>query len=131
MPPCPERPPVPRRIGRIQSFSHAFHGVRLLVATQPNARLHAAATGAAVAVGVWLHLSPAEWAAVVTAATLVWLAEGLNTAIEFVVDLVSPEQQRLAGWAKDVAAGAVLLASVGAVTVGGLVFLPKLWRLWS
>ena len=53
--------------------------------------------------------------------------EALNTAIEFTVDLLSPEPHFLAGWAKDVAAGAVFVASVGAVVVGCLVFGPHLW----
>ena len=56
----------------------------------------------------------------------VWTAEGLNTAIEYVTDLASPEFSSLAGKAKDVAAGAVLVAAVGAVAVGLLVFGPRL-----
>ncbi len=97
----------------------------MLVGTQPNARIHAVATVATVGFGWYLKLSALEWAAVVAAIALVWLAEGLNTALEFLVDLVSPEKRRLAGWAKDVAAAAVLLASIGAVLIGLLIFLPK------
>ncbi|HEY2341709.1 MAG TPA: diacylglycerol kinase family protein [Chthoniobacteraceae bacterium] len=123
--PQPARIPVPRR-GRLQSFVDAFRGLKVLLVTQPNARIHACATVAAFALGWVLRLSGGEWAAIVLAIVLVWLTEGLNTAIEFIVDIVSPEKQRLAGWAKDVAAGAVLLASIGAVVVGLLVFLPKL-----
>jgi len=89
------------------------------------------ATAAAVAAGFWFRLSPAEWSALVLAITFVWLVEGLNTAIEFLVDLVSPEQRQLAGWAKDVAAGAVLLASLGAVVVGTLIFGGRLWAACS
>jgi diacylglycerol kinase (ATP) len=112
---------------RLRSFAEACNGILVVLRTQPNARIHAAAAAAAVAMGCWLGLNPGEWAAVVCAIALVWTAEALNTAVELVVDLVSPERQRLAGWAKDVAAGAVLLAAVGAVAVGLCVFGGKLW----
>jgi diacylglycerol kinase len=113
---------------RIAAFRHALNGLRVLVTTQPNARFHLAATVLAVATGLWCRLSTPEWASLVLAITFVWLVEGLNTAIEFLVDLVSPERRELAGWAKDVAAGAVLLASIGAVIVGGVIFGGRLWR---
>src|SRR5205085_1121677 len=116
--------------GCLQSFADAFRGLKVLVTTQPNARIHATAMVAALLLGWALGLSPAEWSLLVLAMVLVLLTEGLNTAIEFLVDLVSPEKQRLAGWAKDVAAGAVLLASIGAVVVGAIVFLPKLLARW-
>jgi diacylglycerol kinase (ATP) len=57
---------------------------------------------------------------------LVLTAEGLNTALEFLTDLVSPEYQPLAEKAKDVAAGAVLVASLAAGVIGAIIFLPKL-----
>src|SRR4051812_26742739 len=106
-------PPRAKRLWpRLRAFRHAGEGLRVLLLTQPNARFHLCATLAAVALGFVTRLSPGEWAALVLAITLVWLVEGLNTAIEFLVDLVSPEHRQLAGWAKDVAAGAVLLASI-------------------
>ena len=107
-------------------FAEAVHGVRLMLRTQRNARVHGVATLAVGALGWWLRLAPAEWAALVVAVALVWVAEALNTAIELVVDLVSPERRQLAGWAKDVAAGAVLLAALGAVAIGLLIFGPGL-----
>jgi diacylglycerol kinase (ATP) len=121
----PERYVSARR-GRLYSFLDAARGLRLLVATQPNARIHSVATALAVALGVWTGLNSAEWCALVLAITVVWVAEGLNTAVEFTVNLVSPERQQLAGWAKDVAAGAVLASAIGASIVGGILFLPKL-----
>jgi diacylglycerol kinase (ATP) len=66
-----------------------------------------------------------EWCGVVAAIGLVWTAEGLNTALEFLTDLVSPEYHELAGRAKDVAAGAVLSASIAAGVIGAIIFLPK------
>ena len=76
--------------------------------------------------GFWAKLSRLEWCCIVLAIVGVWTAEALNTAIEFVTDLASPEFSNLAGKAKDVAAGAVLVAAVGAVTIGLLVFGPRL-----
>src|SRR5215210_3931040 len=87
---------------RLRSFVDALRGLTLLLKTQPNARIHAVATAAAAGAGCWLKLDSSEWAALVVAVTLVWLTEGLNTAIEYLVDLVSPEHRQLAGWAKDV-----------------------------
>jgi diacylglycerol kinase (ATP) len=111
-----------RRPMRLAAFRDAFRGLRILFGTQPNARFHLIATLGALGAGVWFRLAAWEWAALVLAIVIVWAVEALNTAIEFTIDLVSPEPHFLAGWAKDVAAGAVLVASVGAVVVGGLIF---------
>jgi diacylglycerol kinase len=93
---------------------------------QPNARIHAVATVLVVALGAWLRISHHEWLAVVLAVVLVIGAEALNTALELAVDLSSPEWQPLARDAKDTAAAAVLVSSLGAAVVGCLVFGPKL-----
>lgn len=115
--------------GRARSFGHAFRGLAILLRSQHNARIHAGATILVVAAGVLFRISPAEWALIVLAMVCVWAAEALNTAIEFLVDLASPEPHPLAGKAKDVAAGAVLLAAIGSVIVGVLVFGPYVLRI--
>jgi diacylglycerol kinase (ATP) len=115
-----------RRPMRLIAFRDAFRGLCVLCGTQPNARFHLVATLGALGAGWWFRLAVWEWVALVLAIVLVWAFEALNTAIEFTVDLISPEQHFLAGWAKDVAAGAVLVASIGAVVVGCLVFGPHL-----
>lgn len=114
---------------RLRSFGHAFRGLKVLLQTQPNARIHAAATVLVVAAGVLLRISPMEWVLIVLAIASVWTAEALNTAIEFLVDLVSPDPHPLAGKVKDVAAGAVLIAAIGSAVIGGFVFGPHLLRL--
>ena len=114
---------------RLRSFGHAFRGLKVLLQTQLNARIHAVATVLVVAAGLLLRISPAEWALIVLAIAGVWTAEALNTAIEFLVDLVSPDPHPLAGKAKDVAAGAVLAAAIGSAVIGGFVFGPHLLRL--
>lgn len=116
---------------RIAAFRDAARGLRMLLADEPHARFHAAATALVLWLGFWLEISAAEWCAVILAIGLVWVGEAINTAIEAVVDLASPARHVLAGKAKDVAAGAVLLAAVTAVSIGGVVFLPKLWRVLS
>lgn len=112
--------------GRWRSMRCAWAGIRHLLTTQPNARIHAAATGLVIGAGFFFQVSRLEWLALVGVIALVWVAEALNTGIERVVDLASPQQHPIAGQAKDVAAAGVLLASVAAVVVGLVVFVPKL-----
>ena len=112
---------------RLHSFRYALAGLRTLLLTQHNAWLHAAATAAVVATGLVLGLSRAEWCWLVLAMTLVWMAEALNTALEFLADAVTQEFHPLILQAKDVAAAAVLIAAIGALLIGLLVFGPHLW----
>ena len=120
----------PKRTGlaaRVASFGYALRGLWILVATQANARIHAVATVLVIGAGFWCALTRLEWCVVLAAIGLVWIAEGLNTALEFLTDLASPEHHPLAGKAKDVAAGAVLAASIAAAVIGAIIFGPKLW----
>ena len=116
--------------GRLASFRYAGRGLRALVASQPNARIHAAATLAAGLLALALDLSPLEGCALVLAIGLVWLAEALNTALELLCDLASPKPHPLVARAKDVAAGGVLAAALAAALVGLLLFGPRLWIAW-
>ena len=116
---------------RLRSFGHAFRGLRVLLQTQQNARIHALATVLVAAAGALARLSALEWALIALAVVCVWAAEALNTAIEFLVDLASPGQHPLAAKAKDVAAGAVLIAAIGSLIVGILVFGPHVLKLFE
>ena len=116
---------------RARSFGYAFRGVVTLLATQHNAWIHAAATVAVVALGAALGVSRLEWALLVFAIALVWTAEGLNTALEWLCDVAAPEYNPLVKKAKDVAAAAVLLAAIGSALIGLLVFGPRLLALLS
>lgn len=111
---------------RLKSFAYAASGIFVLVRTQANAKIHLAATVLVIIAGFWLHVSPQDWALLVIAMVSVWVAEGINTAIEALVDLVSPEVHPIAGKIKDVAAGAVLIAAIGAAIVGLIIFVPPL-----
>lgn len=113
---------------RLASFRYAFVGIRWLFATQVHAWLHLAATVGVIAAGIWFSVSSIEWCLLVLATGLVWVAEAINTAIEFAVDVASPERNRLAGMAKDIAAGAVLLSAVTAAITGLLIFGPRLMQ---
>jgi len=120
------RPPDGRWRRRVASFGHAGRGVWAALRSEVHLRFHAAATAAVIGLGFYFDISRLEWALVALAAAGVWTAELLNTAIEALTDLASPAWHPLAGKAKDVAAGAVLLAAVGALVVGALVFGPRL-----
>lgn len=129
------RPPaVSRRFrvgDRISSFRYAFAGIRLLLQSQHNAWIHGAASVAVLIAGVFFGLSRLEWCLVALAVALVWVAEGVNTALELLADAASPGPHPMVGRAKDVAAGAVLISALGALLVGLLVFGPRLLSLAS
>src|SRR6266481_7401611 len=110
--------------GRIRSFKCAFRGIWVMIASQHNAWIHAAATIAVVAVSFYFHLSRAEWCWIILAIISVWTAEAFNTAFEFLTDVASPEFHPLAEKAKDVAAGAVLITAIGSALIGIVVFGP-------
>ena len=114
---------------QLAALRHAMNGIVCLLRTEANARVHLLATLIVTGMGWLLSISRADWCAIVLAIGLVWLAEGLNTAVERVVDLCGPEYSLLAGQAKDLAAGAVLLAAGAAAVVGLIVFLPPLMAL--
>ena len=116
--------------GRLRSIRYALRGIAVMVRSQHNAWIHAIATATVVIVGLVIGLSPTEWCWIVLAVMSVWTAEALNTAFEFLTDVASPTFHPLAGKAKDVAAGAVLISAIGSVVIGVLVFGPHLWRAW-
>jgi len=118
-------------IRRLNSFAHALRGMGLLVRTQPNARVHLLAAGLVCSAGLYCGLSRTEWLWIVAAIALVWGAEAFNTALEQLADTVHPERNPGIGRAKDAAAAAVLIAALGAVVIGALVFAPHLATLWQ
>jgi diacylglycerol kinase len=112
--------------GRIRSFAHALRGIAYLVRTQPNAQVHLLATVAVCMAGAYVGLSRDEWLWICVAIVLVWGAEAFNTALEVLADTLHPAQHPGIGRAKDVAAGAVLIAALGAAVIGLLIFVPHL-----
>jgi diacylglycerol kinase (ATP) len=115
----------------IKSFSYAQAGAVHALRTQRNIWIHLAVAIVVLAVAIYCQVTTVELAILVLTVTTVIVAEMLNTAIEIVVDHLSPEFREEAGLIKNVAAGAVLLAAAGAVAVGWLVLFPRIWRLYG
>ncbi|HSO27405.1 MAG TPA: diacylglycerol kinase family protein [Anaerolineales bacterium] len=114
-------------ISRANAFQYAFSGWWFVIRTQRNAWIHAIVSVAVVLLAAWLGLPARDWAVLVVAITIVWTAEFLNTALEAVVDLASPQQHYLAKVGKDVGAAAVLIAAGSSVLIGLLILGPPLW----
>jgi len=114
----------------MKRFVYAFKGIFAAFKTQRNFRIHIPVLLCVIAAGFLLKLNPAEWTLVLLAAGLVLSLELVNTAIESLVDLVSPGYDKKAGRIKDIAAGAVLIAAVVSVIIGLIIFLPKITALF-
>ena len=113
---------------RAKSFQYALEGWWYVLRTQKNTWIHAVASLAVVALGLWLGLSRTDWALIIITMTIVWMAEFVNTALEAIIDMTTPEEHPLAKVAKDVSAAAVLLGACAAVLVGILILGPPLWQ---
>lgn len=111
---------------RLASFGFAFKGIGTLISSQPNARIHLIAMIVVTCAGIFFKVSNSEWLVLILTMTSVMAAEGFNTALEFLTDLVSPNYHELAGKTKDVAAGAVLITAIGAIVIGMIIFVPKI-----
>jgi diacylglycerol kinase (ATP) len=112
--------------GRLRSFANAGRGLRVLL-QEPNARIQLGVATAVVPLAFWLDLGRSDWALLVLAIGFVLAAEAANTALEALADRVAPERHPLVGKAKDLAAGAVLLAACAAARVGLLIRGPPLF----
>jgi diacylglycerol kinase len=126
----PDESPAPShdRHSLARSFYFAFAGIGYLLRTQRNARIELLAGIIACALGAWLKINSTDWAILVLTICAVLILEALNTATEAVVDLASPQRHPLAKIAKDVAAGAVLIAAIGSIAVGLSILGPPLWQ---
>lgn len=109
---------------RLKSFSYAFNGIQFMLKTQHNSWIHLAISIFVVALGFFEKMNINDWRWLISAIILVWFAETINTAFEFLCDVVSPELHHSVQKAKDIAAGAVLICAIGASILGILVFWP-------
>ena len=112
---------------RLQSFNYAAKGLIRVLRYEPNVKIQLLITVAVIAAGFIFGITRFEWALIAICARLVIMAEVFNTAIETLVDFISPEMNEIAGTIKDISAGAVLLASVISLITGILIFLPYLF----
>jgi len=114
-------------LSRIAAIGHALHGWAYVLKTQHNTWVHSIVAAIVILLGFWLNIPPRDWAVLVLAIAMVFTAEFINTAIEAVVDLASPQKHPLAKVGKDVGAGAVLVAALAGVLIGLLILGPPLW----
>ena len=110
----------------INSFKYAIEGFISSFKTERNMKIHILAMAIVITIGFYLKLNIIEWCFITFAIALVIGAELFNTAIETIVDMVSPEKNAKAKLAKDISAAAVLAFSIGAVVIGALIFIPKI-----
>ena len=111
---------------RARSFLYAFIGIRTMLRDEHNSRIHVFAMICAVLLGFILRLSSIEWCVVALCCGGVLMAEAMNSAVEALADLVSPDFNPLVKKAKDVGAAGVLMMAIAAATAGLIIFLPKL-----
>ena len=119
-----------KKYTRIKSFKFAFQGLRTAIKNEPNFSVQLAIATITLLLAVFLKLNTTEWLILVLVISSVLLLELVNTSIEAIVDLVSPEVKDQAKVAKDVAAAAVLISSISATIIGGFLFLPKIYTLF-
>jgi len=115
----------------IRSFGYAFHGIRLMIRQEQNAKIHLLCVLSVGVAGFFFHLSLSEWLAVIIVTGGVFTAEAINTSIEALSDTIAPEYNQNIKQVKDFAAGAVLVASITAVILGMIVFIPKIIALFK
>ena len=111
---------------RIQSFSHAFNGIKILLSEEHNVSIHLLAACITILLGFILHISITEWIALLFAIGFVLAMEAINSAIENLADYVSPDKNELIKKVKDLSAAAVLISATTALVVGLIIFLPKI-----
>ena len=113
---------------RIKSFSDAFNGITLAFRSEVHFKIHLFFTWLAIGAGFVFSISPVEWGLIILVIGFVWVSEMINTAIERSVDMITTDYHPLAKQAKDISAGAVLIASFISVLIGLIVFLPKIFN---
>lgn len=109
-----------------RSFRNAFRGIVVAIQQETHCKIHLLATIAVIVLGILLHIALNEWIVIFICIVMVWCLELINTAIENIVDMVSPERQERARNIKDIAAGAVLFAAICSVIIACLIFIPKI-----
>ena len=110
----------------INSFRYAIEGFISSFKTERNMKIHILAMTIGIALGIFFKLNKIEWCIITIAIVMVISAELFNTAIETVVDMVSPQKNLQAKLAKDIAAGAVLVFAIGSAIIGLIIFIPKI-----
>ena len=114
---------------RINSFRDAFRGIATLLRYEHNARIHLFILVIVVIAGILLDISRSDWMAILFVSGLVFASECFNTAVEYLSDQITEEQNENIRRAKDVAAAGVMISAIISVLTGAIIFLPELFRL--
>ncbi|MBO6549992.1 MAG: diacylglycerol kinase family protein [Rhizobiales bacterium] len=109
---------------RLKSFSYAANGLNIMLKTEHNCWVHLTVTILVFSSALLLQISVSDWRWLVLAISIVWIAEAINTALEYLCDVVSPDLNSGIKAAKDIAAGAVLISAICAASLGLLTFFP-------
>ena len=117
--------------GVMRSFVYAVRGLGYVLKYERNGRIHLLFAFFAFGLGVYLHVTDVELAAIFFAIIIVFLAEIFNTAIEKTLDIIETKHHPMIEIVKDMSAGAVLVAAIAAVMMGVVIFTPYIWRLWA
>jgi diacylglycerol kinase (ATP) len=113
-------------VNRIKSVGYAFKGMLILIKTEASIKIQLVIAIAITLAGFYFNISKTEWMIQITIIGLVMSIEGVNTAIEYIADFVHPEHHKKIGLIKDVAAGAVFIASIVAVIIAAIIYIPKI-----
>lgn len=114
---------------RVKAFQYAFSGLWMAFRTQKNTWIYLVVTVAVLFLSLVFQISSIEWAIITITIAFVWTSEIINTSIETIINLVSPDHHPLAKAAKDLGAAAVLVAAISSVFVGIFILGPPLWEI--
>ncbi|ALJ04080.1 diacylglycerol kinase [Pseudalgibacter alginicilyticus] len=114
-------------VNRLKSIGFAFKGAYILIKTEASIKIQFVIAVFVTVTGFYFQISNTEWLVQFLAIGLVMTAEGINTAIEEIADFIHPEHHKKIGLIKDVAAGAVFIASMFAIIIGLIIYIPKVF----
>lgn len=114
-------------VNRFKSIGYAFKGALLLLKTEASIQIQFAIAVMLTFAGFYYEISPTEWAIQLLCIGAIMSIEGVNTAIEGIADFIHPEHHNKIGLIKDIAAGAVFIASTFAIIIGFIIYIPKIF----
>ncbi|MDD7886145.1 diacylglycerol kinase [Flavivirga sp. 57AJ16] len=114
-------------VNRLKSIGYAFKGALLLLRTEASVKIQFAIALILTFIGFYYEISSTEWLVQLLCIGVVMSIEGINTAIEAIADFIHPEHHKKIGLIKDIAAGAVFIASVFAIIIGFIIYIPKIF----
>ena len=112
---------------RLNSFSHAYNGLKILLKEEHNSRIHFIAAIAVIAASFLFKINLYEWIAVIFSIGFVIVLEIINSAIENIADFISPEKHEKIKRIKDLSAAAVFISALTALVIGLIIFIPKIF----